>query len=99
MANLQWTDCIIDKIFRNMEIANFITTALKSILSLVKLQSLVAKCCKMQKYNPVKFANFVHFCITYGKLIPFSRWWYQFSARNTKVYKICKFRRVISFAF
>ena len=43
----EWTDCIIDKIFKNIEIVKFITTALKSILKLVKLQSLVAKCCKM----------------------------------------------------
>ena len=43
----QWTDCIIDKIFKNIEIVKFITTALNSILNLVKLQSLVAKCCKM----------------------------------------------------
>ena len=43
----QWTDCIIDKVFKNIEIVKFITTALKSILNLVKLQSLVAKCCKM----------------------------------------------------
>ena len=46
---LQWTDCIIDEIFKNIEIVKFITTALKSVLKLVKLQSLVAKCCKMQK--------------------------------------------------
>ena len=44
---LQWTDCIIDKFFKNIEIVKFINTALKSILKLVKLQSLVAKCCKM----------------------------------------------------
>jgi hypothetical protein len=38
---------IMDKIFKNFEIVKFITTALKSILKLVKLQSLVVKCCKM----------------------------------------------------
>ena len=70
-ACAQWTDCIIDKIFKNIETVKFITTALKSILNLVKLHSLAAKCC--EKYEPVKFANFVYFCITYGKLIPFSR--------------------------
>ena len=43
----EWTDCIIDKIFKNIEIVKSITTALKSILKLVKWQSLVAKCCKM----------------------------------------------------
>ena len=35
--------------FKNIELVKFITTALKSVLNLVKLQSLVAKCCKMQK--------------------------------------------------
>ena len=43
----QWTDCIIDTIFKNIKKVKIITTALKSILNLVKLQSLVAKCCKM----------------------------------------------------
>ena len=45
----EWTNCIIVKIFKNIEIVKFITITLKSILNLVKLQSLVAKCCKMQK--------------------------------------------------
>ena len=66
----------------------FIATALKSVLKLVKLQSLVAKCCKMQKIQACKIANFVYFCITRGKLIPLLRKRYQFSPRNTKVYKI-----------
>ena len=46
---LQWTDCIMDTILKKVEVGKFITTALKSILKLVKLQSLVAKCCKMRK--------------------------------------------------
>ena len=46
-----------------------ITTARKSMLKLVKLQSLVAKCCKMRKiYSPMKFAYFVLICITHGKM-------------------------------
>ena len=49
LFNVEWTDCIIDKIFKNIEIVKFISTALKNVLELVKLQSLVAKCCKMQK--------------------------------------------------
>ncbi len=40
----EWIDCIIDKILKNFEIVKFITTALKSILNLVKWQSLVVKC-------------------------------------------------------
>ena len=43
----QWTDCIIHTIFKNIKIVKFITTALKSILNVVKLQSLVTKCSKM----------------------------------------------------
>ena len=80
----------MSRILKKVEMGKFITTALKSILNLVKLQSLVAKCCKM------RIANFVHFCITYGKLIPFSRCRYQFSVRNTKIYKI---RNVHSLTF
>ena len=61
MANIssrdQWTDCIIGKIFQNIEILKSITTALKSILKLVKLQSLVAKCCKMQKKKACKICK------------------------------------------
>ena len=57
----QWADCIIDKIFKNIEIVKFITTALKSIVKLVKLQSLVAKCCKMQKIQPCKFCILLYY--------------------------------------
>ena len=45
----QWTDCIMDRILKKVEVGKFITTALKRSLKLVKLQSLVAKCCKMRK--------------------------------------------------
>ena len=56
--SLQWTDCIIEKIFENIRIVKFITTALKSVLKLVKLQSLVAKYCKMQKLQACKIRQF-----------------------------------------
>ena len=46
---MQWTDCIMGKILKKVEIGKFITTALQSILKLVKLKSLVAKRCKMWK--------------------------------------------------
>ena len=46
---VQWTDCIMDRILQKVEVGKFITIALKSIPKLVKLQSLVAKCCKMWK--------------------------------------------------
>ena len=95
ICNINWTDCIIDGILKNFEIVKFITTELKSIL---KLQSLVVKCCKMKKISSAKFANFVYFCITHRKLIPLSRKRYQFFVR-TKRYKICKLHRVIFFTF
>ena len=44
LVGSQGTDCIIDKIFKNIEIVKFITTALKSVMKLVKPQILVAKC-------------------------------------------------------
>ena len=40
---------IMDKILKKVELGKFITTVLKSIVKLVKLQSLVAKRCKMWK--------------------------------------------------
>ena len=46
---MQWTDSIMDKILKKVEIEKFITTALKNILKLVKLQSLVAKRWKIWK--------------------------------------------------
>ena len=78
------TDCIIDNIFKNIEIVKFITTVLKSVLNLVKLQSLVAKCCKRQKNKPAKFANSIYCCATRGKLIPLAGKRYQFSVQNLR---------------
>ena len=49
LKSWQWADCIMGKILKKVEIGIFITTALKGILKLVKLQSLVAKRCKMWK--------------------------------------------------
>ena len=48
----------MDRILKNVQMGKFITTALKSILKLVKLQSLVAKCCKMRKIYPCKVCEF-----------------------------------------
>ncbi len=84
---------------KSFKIVKFITIALKSILKLVKLQSLVVKCVKCEKYNHVKFANFEFFCITHEKLIPFSQYWYEFSVCSTKTYKVCKLHRVIFLTF
>ena len=59
--NSPWTDCLIDKIFKKFKIVQFIITALKSIPKLVKLQSLVAKCCKMRKIYPCEVCKFCIF--------------------------------------
>ena len=49
LGKYEWTDCIMDRILKKVEMGKFITTALKSILKLVELQSLLSKCCKMRK--------------------------------------------------
>ena len=52
------------KILKKVEIGKFITTALKIILKLVKLKSLVAKRCKMwklQAYEDCKFCIFLYY--------------------------------------
>ena len=54
----QMTNCIIHKIFKNIEIVKFNTITLKSILKSVKLPRLVAKCCKMQKIWGCKICKF-----------------------------------------
>ena len=96
----QSTDCIMDKILKKVGLEKFITTALKSILKLVKLLSLVVKRCKMWKMYACEDCKFVYFCITHEKLIPTSRnVRYQFSVRNTKVYKIRKISRAIFSSF
>ena len=87
------------KILKKVKIGKFISTALKSILKLVKLQSWLRNVVKCGKCKPVKIANFVYFCITHGKLIPTSRKRYQFSLRNTKVYKIRKLCTAIFSSF
>ena len=55
---------------QSFKLDNNFSTVGKNLLNLVKLGNLVAKYCKMSKYSPVKFANFVYFCITHGKALP-----------------------------
>ena len=45
-------------------------TALNSVSKVIKLQSFVAICSDIKKYNPVKFARFVYFRVTHVKLTP-----------------------------
>ena len=47
--DIQWTFHLLDEIFKNFKLGNYFTTAWKSIIYLVKLQSLVAKYCKIRK--------------------------------------------------
>ena len=49
------------KILKKVEIGKFITTALKSILKLVKLKSLVAKRWKMYACEDCKFCIFLYY--------------------------------------
>ena len=54
----------MDKILKKVEVEKFITTALKSILQLVKLQSLISKHCKMWKMyacEDCKFCIFLYY--------------------------------------
>ena len=76
------------------------TTARKSILKLVKLQSLVAKCCKMRKKIALQIQQILYtfglraeVCTTFGSKVV------QISARNTKAFKIREIRRAIFSAF
>ena len=71
------------------------TTVKKSILKLVELPSLVAKCCQTWKIWPRKVCRFVYICITRGKSYHFSAKIVSkvvtFSSRNTNVYKFANF--------
>ena len=71
------------------------TTARKSILESVKLQSLVAKCCKMKKIALCKFRRYQ--CITCRNLhhVLLSRKWCKLLHVIQKVYKICEICRAI----
>ena len=44
---VRWSFNLLEEILKRIEIGKNITTALKSILNLVKLLSLVVKCCKL----------------------------------------------------
>jgi hypothetical protein len=50
---------MIDKILKNLEIVQFIATALKSIPKLVEMQVWERNVVKCARYDPIKFANFV----------------------------------------
>ena len=47
LASCQWTFALSDKILKKIEIGKNITIAWKSIPRLLKLRSLVVKCCKL----------------------------------------------------
>jgi hypothetical protein len=65
------------------------TTVKKNIMKPVKLQNLVANCCKYRKYSLAKFAYFQYICIRAVAI----------SARNTNVLIICKLRKAIFSVF
>ena len=55
---------------QTFEFEKSISTAGKSILNFRNCQVWLQNILKCGKYNPVKFANFVYFCITHGKAVP-----------------------------
>ena len=80
-------------------IAKFFTTARKSILESVKLQSLVAKCCKMKKIALCKFRQFCRYlCITCRNLrhVLLSRKWCKLLHVIQKYTKFVKFAGLYS---
>ena len=89
----------MDKILKKVEIEKFITTALKSILKLVKLQSLVAKRCKMWKMYTCEDCKFCIFLYYARKIDTNIEKRYQFFVHNTKVYKIRKLCRATFSSF
>lgn len=72
------------------EILQSYRTARKSILKLVKLHSLVAKCCEVREIQPCKVCKIRIFCVTRGKPATspanFGSNVVGFSARNTSIY-------------
>ena len=63
----------------------------KSKLKLVKLQSLVAKCCKIRKYIALQTLQILYTFVLHAEIATiFGPNVVAISARNTKVYKICK---------
>ena len=53
---------------QTLELRIFISTAGKSILNLENCEVWVQNVVKYGKYSPVKFANFVYFCIMRGEV-------------------------------
>ncbi len=72
----------------------------KSILKLVKLQSLVAKCCKIRKIQPCKFREFSILLYYVQKFAPLlSRKWCKFLHVIQEYTKFCKIWSAIFSAF
>ena len=82
---------------------NFIGSAKRSILKLVKLQSLVAKCYKIRNISLATFANFVYICITRGDAYYFFAHFglnvVGLHASNTNTYKFWKLCKALFFVF
>ena len=97
-ANSFLTDCIMDKTLKKFEVGKFITTALKSILKLIKLQSLVVKCCKNEENIALQRLRILYILLYYALKIDTV-----FSMHvginfpcviATKIYKICNLYRL-----
>ena len=55
---------------QTFELGKIISTAGKRIINLLNGEVWLKNIVKCGKYSHVKFANFVHFCITRGKALP-----------------------------
>jgi hypothetical protein len=68
-------------------------------MKLIKLQNLVANCCKAWKYSLPKFANFVYVVLRAEIVTIFGSKMVTFSAHNTNIYKVCKLRSSQGYIF
>ena len=82
---------------KNLGIRILTSTAGKSTLNLLNCEVWLQNIVRCGKYSPVKFANFVYFCIMRGILKSDFEMRVHFSAHNTKVYKIRKLHRTRCF--
>jgi hypothetical protein len=75
---------------------NLNTTAKNNIMKLVKLQNLVAKCCKAWKNMVLQNLQIFSMFVLPAEIVTiFSSKMVTISARNTNILKICKLRKAI----
>ena len=76
------------------------TTVKKNVMKLVKLQNLVAKCCKNRKYIALRSLHIFSIFVLRAEIVTiFGSKMVTISARNTNMLKICKLRKAIFSVF